>query len=119
MLIKRIHKAFRGEGKTNWLVENAIDASIIVRDNVADGNESVPLFYVGSLNRYDNFCRVYENTMHHKCQIPIWDLSSMEGCHYAILFTDDLMDEFEYLPKNLPEGGLWYITMSAEDFTNN
>ena len=115
MLIKRIYKSNRGEGKTKWLVENAID--VVTRCNKALTDvEDLNIYYVGSLHAYDNFCKMYREIMHTKCPISRWDHDDMRGCDAAILFTDELMNDIQLIPYHLPEGGTWYITMSAEDF---
>ena len=113
MLIKRIYRGSRGEGKTKWLVENAID-SVVIAKNSNDTN----IFYIGSPYGYDNFKTNYEEIMHSKCPIERWDHDDMRGCDSAILFTDELMADFVYIPSDLPKDGIWFITMDTIDFTN-
>ena len=114
-MIKRIYKGYRGEGKTKWLVENAIDSVVISAQN---NDETTNLFYIGDIATYNNFVRTYEDIMHTKCPIERWDHKDMRGCNNAILFTDELMDNMNYIPCDIPEGGIWYITMSSEDFVS-
>ena len=115
MLIKRIYKVGKGEGKTKWLVENAIDSVIIKGNNEDD----CKLFYIGDPATYINFCKTYENIMHVKCPIERWEHKDMRGCHNAILFTDELMYNMNCIPSDLPESGIWFITMDCIDFVNN
>lgn len=114
MLINRIYRANRGEGKTKWLVENAIDAAVIAKDS-----EDTKLFYIGDMATYDNFTRTYENIMHCKCPIERWDHKDMRGCDSAILFTDELIYNMNNIPTDLPTSGIWFITMDNSDFVNN
>ena len=115
-MVKRIYKGFRGEGKTKWLVENAIDTVVSI-STVAEV-DATSIFYLGSAPRYDRFKKMYEDMMHTPCPITRWDHDDMRGCDAAILFTDELMDEINCIPSSLPTNGVWFITMSAEDFTN-
>lgn len=116
MLIKRIYRGNRGEGKTKWLVENAID-SVVISGQHKD--ETTKLFYIGDVATYDNFVRTYENAMHTKCPIERWDHKDMRGCDSAILFTDELMYNISCIPDDLPSSGIWFITMDNIDFVNN
>ncbi|MBO5712014.1 MAG: hypothetical protein J6R47_04175 [Acholeplasmatales bacterium] len=113
MLIKRIYRGNRGEGKTKWLAENAIDCVTMTK-----GDDSKLLFYLGSCSRYENFCNKYESITHSKCPIPRWEHDDMRGCDSAILFTDELMASINEIPCALPRDGIWFITMSAEDFVH-
>ena len=112
MLIKRIYRGNRGEGKTKWLVENAIDSVVIAGNN----QEESMLFYLGTEQKYQNFRSMYEEIMHTKCPIERWDHDDMRGCDKAILFTDELMNDINFIPYHLPESGIWFITMDASDF---
>ena len=114
MLIKRIYKGSRGEGKTRWLVEHAIDSVVSAGQN----KDGTLLFYVGSEKKYDNFRFMYEEMMHCKCPIERWDHDDMRGCDTAIIFTDELMSDINEIPSNLPKSGIWFITMDSCDFTN-
>lgn len=110
MLKKHIFKANRGEGKTKWLVERALNAQ---------DNNLTPI-YIGSADRYDLFCRVYEGFTHHKCMIEYHHKDIPLYHHSAhCLLTDELMGEIHNIPFIGPAcEGDWYITMSAEDFEN-
>ena len=112
MLNKHIYKAGPGEGKTRWLVENAIDATIVA------GSCGVELYYIGSPENYQRFQKLYEEIMHSICPIELWKHKDMVGCDEALLFTDDLMHELNWIPLGLPEVGTWYITMDSRDFYN-
>ena len=114
MLIKRIYKGNRGEGKTKWLVENAIDSAVIAGQH----NDGTKLFYLGDYSTYMNFSQTYENIMHAKCPIERWEHKDMRGCDSAILFTDELMYNMNIIPSDLPAHGIWFITMDSSDFTN-
>ncbi len=111
MLIKRIFKGKRGEGKTKWLVENAIDSVVMT-----NGDAEKKLFYIGNVKQYDVFCMIYQEKMHTKCPIERWEHDDMRGCDSAILFTDELMHNINDIPTALPRDGIWFITMSSEDF---
>ena len=108
MLRKHIFKANRGEGKTKWLVERALEAE----------DSGLTTIYIGSVTGYNIFSQVYEGLTHHKCKVeyhhgdcPLYP--SISHC----LFTDELMHEIHHLPFIGPAcSGDWYITMSAEDF---
>lgn len=108
MIRKHIFKANRGEGKTRWLVDKALDA--------IDNN--IEPIYVGSREGYDNFCRFYEGFTNHKCKVnyhhaenPLYP--NISHC----LLTDELMYEIHCIPYIGPScQGDWYITMSSEDF---
>ena len=113
MLIKRIYRGNRGEGKTKWLVENAIDTVVIAN---ANEDEDTKIFYIGDYATYDNFRRSYEDIMHTKCPIERWEHKDMRGCDTAILFTDELMYNMNCIPSDLPNDGIWFITMDAVDF---
>ena len=112
---KKIFKGNRGEGKTKWLVDRAIDTVIKFDQDILDASE-VQVFYIGDYATYSNFVRKYEEVMHTKCPIERWEHSDMNGCHNAILFTDELIYNMPCVPSNLPTEGVWYITMDAEDF---
>ena len=118
MLVKRIFKGFRGEGKTNWLANEAIDAYIGIK-TVSDNIDDVVIGYIGSEHNYKAFCEAYESLINHKCPIKHLISDNFETIKSGIFFTDGLIDELPYLPKGLPESGLWFITMSSEDFVYN
>lgn len=115
MMDKKIFKGNRGEGKTKWLVERAIDVMVKCDQGQIDRDE-VDIFYIGDYATYANFCETYRSIMYTKCPIERWDHSDMNGCHNVILFTDELMYNINCIPSNLPIEGTWYITMDAEDF---
>ena len=108
MLKKHIFKANRGEGKTRWLVDRAIEYQ----------DDTMHQYYLGSITGYNNFCAQYEAQMHKKCPIQHWASSNiMYTTGYLICYSDDLLDSFKHFPimSNAIEGD-WFITMSAEDF---
>ena len=108
MLKKHIFKANRGEGKTKWLVERALDAE----------DAGIKVTYLGSFDRYEHFRRVYETISHHNCSITCVGKPGViiDNCNQSYL-TDEFMDEFDKLPNiQRITTGNWYITMSAEDF---
>lgn len=115
MMDKKIFKGNRGEGKTKWLVDKAIDILIKIDQGLID-TEDLEVFYVGDFATHANFCNFYEKIMHTKCPIKRWLHNDMNGCHRAILFTDELLYNLPRIPSNIPVEGEWYITMSAEDF---
>ena len=115
MLTKKIYRGNRGEGKTKWLVDRAIDTVIKCDQGIIDQDE-VKLFYNGDYVTYVVFSETYREVMHTRCPIEHWEHRDMNGCHNAILFTDELMYNINCVPSNLPIEGTWFITMDAEDF---
>ena len=110
MLNKHLFKANRGEGKTKWLVERALEAE----------DHAMYHYYLGSKSSYDSFCYQYEAQMHKKCPIQHWPSDQIiYPAGYMILYSDELLDALNYLPiiSNAVEGE-WFITISGEDFIN-
>ena len=109
MLKKHIFKANRGEGKTKWLVNKALDAE----------EKALEPLYLGSATSYEIFCHTYEGLTHHKCKIKRVDRTEPLNINlnYCLL-TDEMMSQIYQIPyvnSNMTEGD-WYITMSSEDF---
>ena len=111
----KIFKANRGEGKTKWLVDRAIEAK----------EAGYELVYIGRNHSKDMFANRWMAEMHELCPVK----SAASICQYGIdnsikycFLTDELMHDFECVhpwksalsdPKNV-----WYITMDAENFVN-
>ena len=108
MLNKHVFKANRGEGKTKWLVDRAIEYY----------DHATYHYYLGSKSSYDNFCAQYEAEMHKKCPIQYWPSNEiMYPVGYMILYSDELLEAFNYFPviSNAIEGE-WFMTISGENF---
>lgn len=108
MLNKHIFKANRGEGKTRWLVDRALEAE----------DAGLKVIYLGSFDRYDHFRRLYESISHHNCSIiRVGKPGVIIDNSDQFYITDEFMEEFDKLPdiQRITTGN-WFITMSAEDF---
>lgn len=107
----KIFRANRGEGKTKWLFERAVE----------EYNKGKDLYYVGNLTTMRGLTDMWEVNMHERCPIiPIKEVSVFAKPYCFI--TDDIfrcMHEvnhwLDYAEKN---DGAWYITMNKEDFVN-
>lgn len=110
-----IFRANRGEGKTKWLIERAID----------EYENGKTLYYVGSPATYVSVKNLWEATMHSVCPIAPQEYIPKKVHEDCVFFTDELLlnvNSYIWLSNmlsfsnytNLP----WYITMDKEDFVN-
>lgn len=107
----KIFRANRGEGKTKWLFERAIEE----RDN------GKYLYYVGNEKTMKKLINMWEVTFHEKC--PIVRADDVEYLAYPhSFFTDEMMsnmcDVNNWLSYAKQVYGEWYITMYNENFVN-
>lgn len=110
----KIFRANRGEGKTKWLFERAVEAYESGRD----------LYYVGSNNTMEAFTYMWEANMHTKCPIintfNTWKTIDPLKSHCFI--TDGLLSNAGYVADAktylMQLDGVWYMTMDKEDFVN-
>lgn len=109
----KIFRANHGEGKTEWLVERAIEAR-------ANGYE---LIYVGG--NIEAINKMWMAKMHEMCPAkPVYRVfeCKMNNADKYCFLTDNLMENLSYvtawhtLMKNTY--GVWYVTMCDEDFVN-
>ena len=111
----KIFRASRGEGKTKWLVDRAIEAK----------EAGYELVYIGRNKFRDIFADRWMAEMHEVC--PVKSAASIvqynvdDGVKYCFL-TDELMYNFEcvnpWKSALSSTDNIWYITMDAEDFVN-
>lgn len=113
MIDWKIFRAGRGEGKTKWLLDRAIDADI------NDGE----LYYVGSKKTMFQLVEMWMAQEHTLC--PIKHIENVH--HYDLLdkvyfFTDGLIENIDDVSSVCDtaraKGVTWYVTMNKEDFVN-
>lgn len=111
----KIFRANRGEGKTKWLVNQAIEAA----------EAGYELVYIGGDVARMNFANMWRSEMHN--QFPaksVYEamLDDKSSEHKYCLLTDDLIENIGGLTSwahNLSSNEhMWCITMGAEDFVN-
>lgn len=113
MIDWKIFKAGRGEGKTRWLLDRALEAH-------KDGYE---LCYVGSKKTMFNLVEMWMAETHTLCPIQTADCNWKHGSSDRMcFFTDDLIENVNSVGdwKYITQGYTitWYATMNKEDFVN-
>ena len=111
----KIFRANRGEGKTKWLVDRAIEAK----------KAGYELVYVGNKKAQDKFEHRWTAEMHELCPlksvISIFTPNIDSRVKYCFL-TDDLIDNFTCIhpwqDTFSNADNVWYITMDAANFVN-
>lgn len=109
-----IFRAKRGEGKTKWLFNKAVEAKRADYD----------LWYVGSFKTMKSLSEMWSAEFHEICPIKFvgsdYELKTYKSA-YCFL-TDELVENFEkvgFWNKHIMDmNGVWYITMGAEHFIN-
>lgn len=107
----KIFRANRGEGKTKWLFERAVEEKL----------NGKSLYYVGTEQSMDALVRMWEATFHEKCPMVNWcdDAKIVEPC---CIFTDEMFENLLemdlWLTFMQKYGVTWYITMDKEYFVN-
>ena len=107
----KIFRANRGEGKTKWLFERAIEEQL-------NGKH---LYYVGSDRSMEALINMWEATFHEKCPMINWcnDSQIVEPC---CIFTDEMFSnlfEMDLWINFMQEYGVtWYITADKAHFVN-
>lgn len=107
----KIFRAGRGEGKTKWLFEQAV--------NAYDSGNSC--YFCGN---YESFKEIWAAARHETC--PVKHMTHVYNIDFAdehtCLFVDDVLSN--ELSGNIMacmkafDGAKWYVTMDADDFVN-
>ena len=108
----KFFRAYRGEGKTKWLFERAVEAK----------NDGYKLVYVGKSETMQSLADTWKAEMHEICPIElvndVIDNAGLRG-KYCFL-TDELtanMGTVGFYYYMLSEkDGMWYITMDKSNF---
>lgn len=110
----KFFKAYRGEGKTKWLFERAVEAK----------NDGYKLVYVGKPETMQGLANMWKFEMHELCPIEMvgYALEKVSiGAKYCFL-TDELLmnmgDVGFYYSIVREKDGVWYITMDQSNFVN-
>jgi len=111
----KIFRANRGEGKTKWLVNRAIEAK----------EAGYELVYIGSDKFKNHFDNRWMAEMHEMCPVKsaasILQYNPDDSVKYCFL-TDELMHNFTcvhpWKSALSNTNNIWYITMDAENFVN-
>lgn len=110
----KFFRAARGEGKTKWLLERAIEAR----------NAGMDLWYIGSSKTMESLYNMWKTELHELCPIKnAGELSvtkrPKDNCCFL---TDNFLDNvgnvgfWKSVVDNID--GVWYITMDKECFVN-
>lgn len=109
----KFFRAGRGEGKTKWLLEQAIGAREAGYD----------VWYVGNKKTMEHLSDMWRSAFHELCpikHIERWHYSPQNGI-YCFL-TDNFLENVEMIGfwKGVinQKDGVWYITMDKEYFVN-
>lgn len=107
----KIFRANRGEGKTKWLFERAVEESL-------NGKH---LYYIGTEKSMEALARMWEATFHEKCPITNWSESS-DIIRPCCILTDEMFANlydmtlwFNFMKRY---DATWYITVDNEYFVN-
>lgn len=108
----RFFRARRGEGKSKWLFERALEAK----------NKGCRLLYVGTEKTMQGLINIWEAEMHEKCPIELASYDNVPNSAKYCLLTDELMLNIStvgFIYSLLSDkDGTWYITMDQEDFVD-
>lgn len=108
----RFFRARRGEGKTKWLFERALDAK----------SKGCKLLYVGDQKTMQGVVDIWEAEMHEKCPIELASYDNMPNSNKYCLLTDGLTHNMRSVGFSYPllsdKEGTWYITIDQEDFVD-
>lgn len=113
MIDWKIFRAGRGEGKTKWLLDRAVDAY----------NDGCELYYVGSQRTMFNLVEMWMAETHTMCPIKNIETGwcSDSGSKMCFL-TDDLITNAMYVgdwnKAAEQHQATWYATMNKEYFVN-
>ena len=109
----KFFRAGRGEGKTQWLLERAIDAR----------NAGYDVWYVGNLKTMDSLSDMWRAQMREICPIKHigqWNCSSSGGAYCFV--TDNVIDNIEtvgfWRSVLNTRDGVWYLTIDKELFVD-
>jgi hypothetical protein len=110
----KFFRAYRGEGKTKWLFERAVEAK----------NDGYKLVYVGKSETMQGLSYTWRAELHEMCPIEHvsyeMDRQGLNG-KYCFL-TDELLNNMStvgfYYPILSDKDGVWYITMDQSNFVN-
>ena len=108
----KIFRANRGEGKTKWLVDRAIEAH----------DEGKILFYAGCEQSQKRFEEAWMAETHTVCPIKNIEFYGTSSNKPFCVFTDNLLKEmwttsrwYNFVNE---QGYEWYATMDKECFVN-
>lgn len=109
----KFFRAARGEGKTKWLFERAIEAK----------DAGYDVWYVGNKKTMEHLSDMWKSELHELCPIKnVEDLSFIKKPRAACFLTDNLVANMEKVGfwKSVVDtiDGVWYITMDKECFVD-
>lgn len=108
----KIFRANRGEGKTKWLVDRAIEAY----------DRGKTLLYAGCEQSQKHFEEVWMATTNTRCPIRNIEFYATSDHRQFCVFTDNVLEELwsVYRWYNFVDGRgyEWYVTMDQECFVN-
>lgn len=106
MLIKKLCVKGRGEGKTKWLIDQALK-------EMDKGNKEI--YYNGSLVGYNMFCRSFERETGQVCKVELLTPQTFNKDINSVYLTDELLTELQYVSNAMESvGGTWYATLGRE-----
>lgn len=113
MINWKIFRAGRGEGKTKWLLDRAVEAH----------NDGCELYYVGNSKTMFNLVEMWMAETRTLCPIKHIDNEWHSGFSEKMcFFTDGLIENLYavdvWREKADNNGVTWYATMNKEDFVN-
>lgn len=107
----KIFRANRGEGKTKWLFERAVE----------ERDSGKHLYYIGIEKSIKTLARMWEATFHEKCPITNWSENS-DIISPCCILTDgmfaNLYDMALWFNFMKQYDATWYITVDKEYFVN-
>ena len=110
----KFFRAGRGEGKTKWLLEQAIGARCAGYD----------VWYIGNQKTMEALTDMWESELHEVCPIKnVGDTSFLTKSSAACCFlTDNFVENIEKVGfwKSVVDriDGVWYLTMDKECFVD-
>ena len=108
----KFFRAYRGEGKTKWLFERAVEAK----------NDGCKLVYVGKSETMQSLADIWRAEMHEVCPIMLADYEHLPSCGQYCFLTDELIQNMGtvgfYYPILSDKDGVWYITMDKSNFVD-
>lgn len=110
----KFFRAARGEGKTKWLLEQAIGARAAGYD----------VWYIGNRKTMEALVDMWESALHEMCPIKnVGEASVFSKSSAACCFlTDNFVENIEKVGfwKSVVDkiDGVWYLTMGKEYFVD-
>lgn len=113
MIKFKVFRANRGEGKTKWLVNSAIELS----------KEDCDIYYVGDPKKMIHFEAMWMMETGTVCPVKhITELYIVPQERLCYFITDDFVENIDFVVSRWNEmktrDAVWYITMGKEDFVN-